>query len=120
VRRGTDAATTDRGHERHGSRGFYPWFIRALEARYPDASETTFREKLRFADCLMTLIAERHAITTQDDIGRRGPGRFHGFAPTNCIFERAKALEFTALTNVPPSSAWKLASPESNEFRRLQ
>jgi hypothetical protein len=58
--------------------GFYPWFIRAFEIRYPGASDTTFREKLRLADCLMTLIAERHAITTQEDIGRHSatcPGR---------------------------------------------
>src|SRR5262245_2615336 len=58
--------------------GFYPWRIRAFEARYANASDATFREKLRLADCLMTLIAERHAITTQEDIGRHSatcPGR---------------------------------------------
>lgn len=58
--------------------GFYPWFIRAFEARYLDATDAAFREKLRVADCLMTLIAERHAISTQEDIARHSaacPGR---------------------------------------------
>lgn len=58
--------------------GFYPWFIRAFEARYPGASEALFREKLRLADCLLTLVAERHAITQQEDIARHSatcPGR---------------------------------------------
>jgi len=58
--------------------GFYPWFIRAFETRYPVASDAEFREKLRLADCLMTLVAERHAIKTQEDISRHSatcPGR---------------------------------------------
>lgn len=58
--------------------GFYPWFIRAFEARYPAASEAAFREKLRLADCLMTLVAERHAISQGEGNGRHSatcPGR---------------------------------------------
>lgn len=58
--------------------GFYPWFIRAFEARRPEASEPQFRETLRLADCLMTLVAERHAIACGEDIARHSatcPGR---------------------------------------------
>lgn len=58
--------------------GFYPWFIRAFEARYPEASDTLFRERLRLADCLMTLVAERHAIALGEDISAHSatcPGR---------------------------------------------
>jgi hypothetical protein len=58
--------------------GFYPWFIRVFEARYPSASDASFREKLRLADCLMTLVAERHAISLNEDVGRHSaacPGR---------------------------------------------
>jgi len=58
--------------------GFYPWFIRTFETRHPDASEVQFRETLRLADCLMTLVAERHAIATGEDIARHSatcPGR---------------------------------------------
>jgi hypothetical protein len=58
--------------------GFYPWFIRAFEARHPEASENQFREALRLADCLMTLVAERHALACGEDIARHSatcPGR---------------------------------------------
>lgn len=61
--------------------GFYPWFIRAFEQRRPDASEIEFRDWLRRADCLATLISARHAIVRGDDgrdNGRHGsafPGR---------------------------------------------
>src|SRR5208337_3730181 len=42
------------------------------------ASDAAFRAMLRLADCLMTLVAERHAITKEEDIGRHSaacPGR---------------------------------------------
>jgi hypothetical protein len=61
--------------------GFYPWFIRAFERRRPDASEAEFRDWLRRADCLATLIGTRHAIVQGEDgrdDGRHGqafPGR---------------------------------------------
>ena len=58
--------------------GFYPWFVHAFEQRHPTASEGAFRQKLRLADCLMTLVAERHAIKLGQDIGRHSatcPGR---------------------------------------------
>lgn len=59
--------------------GFYPWFIRAFSFRYPNATQSEFRDALRRADCLVTLIAERHAIQCDDpDAGAHGatcPGR---------------------------------------------
>jgi len=58
--------------------GFYPWFIRALEARHPESSETQCRETLRLADCLMTLVEGRHAIPCGEGIARYSatyPGR---------------------------------------------
>src|SRR3954469_2960598 len=58
--------------------GFYPWFIRAFEARYPSAPDAKFRETLRLADCLMTLVAERHAVALGEDIAGHSatcPGR---------------------------------------------
>lgn len=45
---------------------FYPWFIRAFEQRFPNASDPEFRTALRRADCLFTLVAERHAIVCGD------------------------------------------------------
>lgn len=58
--------------------GFYPWFIREFEARFEGASDNQFRAALRLADCLMTLVAERHAIATGEDASRHSatcPGR---------------------------------------------
>ena len=46
--------------------GFYPWFLLAFEKRFPDASEAELKSELRRADCLFTLIAERHAIISKD------------------------------------------------------
>ena len=46
--------------------GFYPWFIRAFEQRFPNARDPEFRTALRRADCLFTLVAERHAIACGD------------------------------------------------------
>ena len=46
--------------------GFYPWFIRAFEQRFPNATDPEFRASLRRADCLFTLIAERHSIACGD------------------------------------------------------
>jgi hypothetical protein len=46
--------------------GFYPWFLRAFEQRFPHASDPEFRAALRRADCLFTLVAERHAIACGD------------------------------------------------------
>ena len=46
--------------------GFYTWFIRAFEQRFSSATDPEFRTALRRADCLFTLIAERHAIACGD------------------------------------------------------
>jgi hypothetical protein len=46
--------------------GFYPWFVRAFEQRFPHATDAEFRDALRRADCLYTLVAERHAIACGD------------------------------------------------------
>ena len=58
--------------------GFYPWFIWAFEKRHPDASDTEFRESLRRADCLATLVAARHEIVCGDK--HDGDPRNHGSA----------------------------------------
>lgn len=54
---------------------FYPWLIWSLEHRLPsDTDEATFIERFRRADCLFTLIAERHAQCTDQDDERHGTG----------------------------------------------
>jgi hypothetical protein len=66
---------TDRAHYF----GYYPWFVRAFDARYPKAPDAQFREMLRRGDCLICLVAERHATVSGDaDVDRHGgrcPGR---------------------------------------------
>jgi len=71
--------------------GFYPWLLRAFERRHPDASEAEFRETLRRADCLATLIAARHAIVTGDD-GRDDRRHGHAFPGTRKLVPAARLL----------------------------
>lgn len=53
---------------------FYPWLIRSYEER--DSRQENFDSFLaayRKADCLFTMIAERHAQVAKDDPARHGP-----------------------------------------------
>lgn len=51
---------------------FYPWLVWSFERRYPNAGLDAFVEFYRRADCLFTLIAERHARATDRDDERHG------------------------------------------------
>ena len=51
---------------------FYPWLIWSFEQRYPLNDEAKFVEYFRRADCLFTLISERHARSTDRDNERHG------------------------------------------------
>src|SRR5689334_18847909 len=51
---------------------FYPWVIWSLERRFPKSDYSAFVERYRRADCLFTLIAERHARRTDGDAERHG------------------------------------------------
>jgi hypothetical protein len=50
---------------------FYPWLIWSYDQRYPK-DEAKFVEFFRRADCLITLISERHARVTDHDNERHG------------------------------------------------
>lgn len=50
----------------------YPWLIWSFEQRYPLNDEARFVEYFRRADCLFTLISERHARITDHDNERHG------------------------------------------------
>jgi len=50
---------------------FYPWLIWSFDQRYPK-DEAKFVEFFRRADCLFTLISERHARVTDRDNERHG------------------------------------------------
>jgi hypothetical protein len=45
---------------------FYPWLIWAFDQRGYTTFDTEFIERFRRADCLFTLIAERHAVAVGD------------------------------------------------------
>lgn len=51
---------------------FYPWLIWSFDQRYPEATADDFVEFYRRADCLLTLIAERHARMTDNNPERHG------------------------------------------------
>lgn len=50
----------------------YPWVIWSFDQRFPTADADTFVEYFRRADCLFTLISERHARQTDHDSERHG------------------------------------------------
>jgi len=50
----------------------YPWLVWSFEQRIPVANADTFIEFYRRADCLFSLIAERHARMTDHDSERHG------------------------------------------------
>lgn len=51
---------------------FYPWVIWSLESHGKGTTHQEFVEKFRRADCLFTLIAERHARNSDQDAERHG------------------------------------------------
>lgn len=50
----------------------YTWLIWSFDERYPKADAGKFEQIFRRADCLLTLIAERHARITDQDNERHG------------------------------------------------
>jgi hypothetical protein len=51
---------------------FYPWLIWSYDHRFDKDDAETFIERFRRADCLFTLISERHARNTDRDNERHG------------------------------------------------
>lgn len=50
----------------------YPWLIWSFDKRFPNADAEEFEQIFRRTDCLLTLIAERHARITDHDDERHG------------------------------------------------
>src|SRR5690606_342346 len=50
----------------------YPWIVWSYDQRYSKDDAALFIEYFRRADCLLTLIAERHARQTDNDNERHG------------------------------------------------
>jgi len=51
---------------------FYPWLVWSFDQRYAKDDEARFVEFFRRADCLFTLVSERHARKTDRDNERHG------------------------------------------------
>lgn len=51
---------------------FYPWLVWSYDQRYAKDDFNQFVELFRRADCLFTLIAERHSQTTDHNNDRHG------------------------------------------------
>lgn len=51
---------------------FYPWLVWSFDQRYAKDDEARFVELFRRADCLFTLVSERHARKTDRDNERHG------------------------------------------------
>ncbi len=51
---------------------FYPWLVWSFDQRYAKDDEARFIELFRRADCLFTLIAERHSRMTDHDNEKHG------------------------------------------------
>lgn len=52
----------------------YPWFVWAFDKRYKDADAEKFEQLFRRADCLLTLIAERHSQCTDQNTSKHSVG----------------------------------------------
>lgn len=50
----------------------YPWLIWSFDKRYPKGNAEKFESVFRRADCLLTLIAERHARVSEEDDEQHG------------------------------------------------
>jgi hypothetical protein len=50
----------------------YPWFVWSFETRFPEADAENFIEFFRRADCLFTLISERHGRMSDHDTEKHG------------------------------------------------
>ncbi len=78
--------------------GFYPWFIRAFVRRHADADGNYFRAELRKADCLLTLIAQRHGFITSDTDGGRHGGACPGTQKLGPAVQRLSPGESLSLS----------------------
>jgi hypothetical protein len=79
---------------------FYPWLIWSFDKRFPKADYAKFVETYRRADCLFTLIAERHARCTDGVAERHGTamvGR-NALVPALTELEAGKPLALSSFS----------------------
>lgn len=78
----------------------YPWLIWSYDHRYPKDDASLFVEYFRRADCLLTLVSERHARQTDSDNERHGAamvGRIQLLSALNRL-ENGQVLQLSHYT----------------------
>ena len=79
----------------------YPWLVWSFDQRFSTADAETFVEYFRRADCLFTLISERHSRQTDHDAERHGiamAGRIR-LLPALDRLEGGEALQLSIYTD---------------------
>lgn len=76
---------------------FYPWLIWSFDQRYAKDDEARFVEFFRRADCLFTLLSERHARKTDRDNERHGVAMVGRVQLTQAL-DRLEAGEYLNLS----------------------
>ena len=78
----------------------YPWVIWSFEQRYPLDNEVRFVEYFRRADCLFTLISERHSRKTDQNNERHGVAMVGRVQLTQALdrLESGQALQLSDYT----------------------
>lgn len=76
---------------------FYPWLIWSFDQRYAKDDEARFVEFFRRADCLFTLLSERHARNTDRDNERHGVAMVGRVQLTQAL-DRLEAGEYLNLS----------------------
>lgn len=92
---------------------FYPWFIWSYDQRHPAEEYSHFVERYRRADCLFTLIAERHFRVSPDDGNVHGPamvGRQKLTAAVSSL-ETGQELQLSTYTGLSESGSRYFANP---------
>lgn len=89
---------------------FYPWVVWSFDRRFPNAPADTFREFYRRADCLFSLIAERHSRQTDHDHELHGAamvGRVQ-LVPALDRLEKGQELRLSDYTGSTPGRRYFL------------
>jgi len=92
---------------------FYPWFLWSFDRRHQAAEHDRFIELYRRADCLFTLIAERHARVNEGDSRVHGPamvGR-QKLTPAVTLLEAGQKVKLSTYAGLEDLGSRYFANP---------
>lgn len=92
---------------------FYPWFIWSFAQRHQAAGHARFIELYRRADCLFTLIAERHSRVNDGDMNIHGPAMVGRQKLTQAVtlLEAGQKLKLSTYAGLEDSGKRYFANP---------